>query len=158
QHWSQFWEKSFLHLHTTEDDPLPGYLENLWYLNLYQQASCSRGYDAPLTNGGPWLPDEDERHGPALYEGKKLRALLGDLIPSNHLELSVPYVDTCFRMLPHLAARTGSEYGLAGARFPVRFNRFGDDPENRSREPWLVIRGSSITDQAPRPTSHEPQS
>jgi hypothetical protein len=127
QHWSEFWRKSFVRLHGSDDDPLPGYLENLWYLGLYHQACCSRGFDAPLANGGLWLGDGDTQSRPAIYAGADLRAQLGALITSNHLELSVPYVDTYFRMLPALAARTGSDLGMPGARFPSHFNRFGDD-------------------------------
>jgi hypothetical protein len=127
QHWSEFWGKSFVRLHSSDSDPLPGYLENLWYLGLYHQACGSRGFDAPLANGGLWLGGEDNQPGPAIYAGADLRAQLGGLITANHLELSVPYVDTYFRMLPALAARTGSDLGMSGARFPSHFNRFGDD-------------------------------
>ena len=143
QHWGHFWEKSFLRLKGDDGDPLPHYLENLWYLGLYQQACCSRGYDAPLANGGLWLTGEDTRGGPALYAGRDMRALLANLIPANHLELSVPYVDTYYRMLPKIAASTGSELGLAGARFPAGFNRHGEDPEPA---PQGGSRGSTADD------------
>ncbi len=127
EHWSRFWEKSFLRLQGPADDSLPGYLENLWYLGLYQQACCSRGFDAPLTNGGLWPSGERARGGPAIYSGPDLRAMIANLVRSNHLELSVPYVDTYFRLLPEFAARTACDLGVGGARFPSAFNRLGED-------------------------------
>ncbi len=124
QHWTAFWQKSFVRLES-DIDPLAGYLENLWYLNLYHLASCSRGYDAPLPDGAVWLSRQDERPSPALYRGTDLRAMLAPMLPANHLELSVPYVETYHRMLPDVAARTGLEQKVAGAHFPARFNRHG---------------------------------
>ncbi len=126
QHWALFWQKSFLRLSSPGDDPLPGYLENLWYLTLYQLAACSRGYDAPLPNGATWLHGGDARSGPALYEGPALRQMAAPLLPANHLELTVPYIETHYRLLPDLAAQTGRQFGVSGARFPIQFNRFGD--------------------------------
>ncbi|HZP81261.1 MAG TPA: DUF5703 domain-containing protein [Chthonomonadaceae bacterium] len=126
QHWGTFWQKSFLRLVGQDHDPLPGYLENLWYLTLYHQAACSRGYDAPLPNGALWLHNGDARSGPALYAGDALRDMTAPLLAANHLELTAPYIETYHRMLPDLAARTGREFGVGGARFPHRFNRFGD--------------------------------
>jgi hypothetical protein len=128
RHWSAFWSKSFLRLQGPVDDPLPAYLENLWYLALYQQACCSGGLDAPLANGALFLGDEACRQGAALYSGRDLRSMLANLLTSNHVDLAASYVDTYFRMLSHLAARTGSELGLGGAQFPPIFNRFGDAP------------------------------
>src|SRR5207249_11731910 len=107
-----FWQKSFLRLAGSPSDPLPAYLENLWYLTLYQIAACSRGYDAPLPNGALWRNASDTRSGPALYRGKDLRDILAALLPANHLELTVPYVETCHRLLPELAARTGRDFGV----------------------------------------------
>ncbi|HLJ55221.1 MAG TPA: DUF5703 domain-containing protein [Chthonomonadaceae bacterium] len=134
QHWAQFWEKSFVRLTGAPGDSLPPYLESLWYLSLYQQACCSRGFDAPLANGSLWPGSEEGRGSPAIYSGRGLRAMLANLTASNHLELSVPYVDTYFRMLPELAARTGRDSGHGGARFPTRFNRYGVEPGGSAAE------------------------
>ena len=124
QHWAAFWQKSFIRLQSSVD-PMAGYLESLWHLNIYSMACCSRGYDAPLASGGLWLNNKDSRQSPALYKGTDLRAMLAPMLPSNHLELSVPTVDSYFRMLPAVAAHTGQQRGVSGAHFPVRFNRFG---------------------------------
>ncbi len=126
QHWAQFWQKSFLRLSGPSYDPLPGYLENLWYHTLYTLASCARGFDAPLPNGATWLHDGDARNGPALYTGPALRAMTAPLLPANHLELTVPFLETYHRLLPDMVAQTGSQFGVGGARFPERFNRHGD--------------------------------
>jgi hypothetical protein len=126
QHWGQFWKKSFLRLCGPNDDPLPSYLENLWYLTLYSMAASSRGYDVPLADGALWLHDGDRRSGPALYTGAAIRAMTAPLLSANHLELTVPYVETYQRLLPDMAAQTGSQFCMTGARFPQRFNRFGD--------------------------------
>ncbi|HLK61424.1 MAG TPA: DUF5703 domain-containing protein, partial [Chthonomonadaceae bacterium] len=127
QHWSLFWQKSFLRLEGPSSDNTPHYLENLWYNTLYHLACCSRGFDAPLANGSVFLHNGDERRSPALYRGVDLRAMMAPLLPANHLELTVPYVETCSRILPDLAARTGRDYGVGGARYPAVFNRFGDE-------------------------------
>ncbi len=125
QHWALFWQKSFVRLRGPQGDPTGEYLENLWHLGLYQLACCMHGYDAPLSNGATWLNAQDLRTGPALYEGPKLRAMIAPLLPSNHLELTVPYVETYHRLLPEVAAKTGTKYGVSGTRFPTVFNRFG---------------------------------
>ena len=125
QHWALFWQKSFVRLRGPQNDPTAEYLENLWHLSLYQLASCLRGYDAPVHNGGIWLNAQDSRSGPALYDGAKLRAMMASLLPSNHLELTVPYVETYHRLLPELAAKTGRQHEVGGTRFPSLFNRWG---------------------------------
>lgn len=126
-HWAMFWQKSFVQLSSANGDLLPSYLESLWYLNLYHQACGARGFDAPLANGGLFLNQQDRRTGTAVYEGEALRAGLAPLLASNHLEQGVSTVDTLHRMLPNLAARTGRELGIGGARCPARFSRHGDE-------------------------------
>lgn len=143
QHWNLFWQKSFLRMRGPENDSTAAYLENLWYLHLYQLACCSRGFDAPVPQGALFLNSEDARSGPALYQGADLRAMMAPLLAANHLELTVPYVDTYFRLLPGLAARTGSDLWADGVRLPERFNRFGDEfPVASSPEPAPAAAGS----------------
>ncbi len=134
QHWANFWQKSFLKLDGGEFDPMASYLENLWYLNLYYLASSSRGSDAPLTNGAIWTSDKDSRSGSAIYSAPALRAAYAPLPTVNHLELIAPYVDTLYKILPERAALTSGQYGLAGAHYPERFNRFGASAPQDSQE------------------------
>lgn len=150
QHWSLFWQKSFVRLNGPAREELPDYLENLWHLGLYHLASCSRGHSAPLPNGGLWLHDGDERTGAALYEGAMLRQMIAPLLPSNHLELTVPHIETYHRLLPELAAHTSCDFGLGGARIPGHFNRTGDAFSERRRQ--------AIPSRAPAVPSYEPDS
>ncbi len=123
QHWSHFWQKSVVRLHGPEDAPEAAFATNLWHLALYQLACCSRGYDPPLADGGLFRSLGDRREVSGIYQSAELRSILDGLIATNHLELSVPIVDSFYRMLPQMAART--ESGMAGARFPEAFNYSG---------------------------------
>lgn len=124
-HWKAFWSKSFLHL--TSKDEKAQYLENLWYLNLYQMASSSRGVYAPPANGGLWLANRDERPGGAGYRHRALQALYWPLFAANHLELALPYFQAYERMVPEAERRTLERFGVRGAWLPEIFGRTGDE-------------------------------
>ncbi len=130
RHWMEFWKKSFLKISCDQEDPLPGYLENMWHLGLFQIAACSRGFDAPLPAGGLWEEESARKPPPALYVGANLRAMMTPLLPANHLELTVPFLESYHRMMAPLIARTKNDLGCEGVRIPSVFNRHGDDFED----------------------------
>lgn len=124
-HWHAFWQKSFLRLTSPDGDA--DYLENLWYFNLYQLASCSRGLYVPAANGGLWLADSDARAGGAGLRHSATQALYWPTFASNHLELTHTYFETYFRMFPVVLRETMERFFLSGARFPEVVNRHGED-------------------------------
>jgi len=124
-HWHAFWRKSFLSL--SSPDETADYLENLWYFNLYQLASCSRGPYAPLPNGGLWLTHGDERAGGGGYRHWTTQMLYWPTFAANHLELTSAYYETYARMLPVVEQETKERFRTGGARFPEIADRFGED-------------------------------
>ncbi len=124
KHWAAFWQRSFVCL-TSASDPLAAFAENLWYLHLYYSACCSCGSDAALANGANLLTAGDRRDGSATYSLRDIQHLIAPMLPTGHMELTVPAVDTLNRILPHVAATTSQDDGVCGAIFPTQFNRFG---------------------------------
>ena len=60
EYWRNFWARSFLHV--AQED----YLENLWYVYLYQLNSCGRG-KYPITFAGLWNWFKDSRNWGHFY-------------------------------------------------------------------------------------------
>ncbi len=136
KHWAGFWQRSFVCL-TSATDPLAAFAENLWYLHLYNSACCATGSDAALVNGANMLTAGDRRDGSATYALSDIQHLIAPMLATNHVELTVPAVDTLNRVLPQVAATTSQEDGVPGAMFPPRFNRFG--------HPFKTINSSEVT-------------
>ena len=109
--WQDFWEKSFIEL---DDD----FLENLWYFQLYQFASSSRGNIAPGLQGLWFLRDEAGWHGD--YHGDiNMVMSYWPIFSSNHLELGDPYFESFYKMLPEIKEQTRELYNIDGANYPV---------------------------------------
>jgi hypothetical protein len=109
--WHDFWEKSFIEL---DDD----FIENLWYFQLYQFASSSRGNIAPGLQGLWFLRDEAGWHGD--YHGDiNMVMSYWPIFSSNHLELGEPYFESFYKMLPEIKKQTGELYNIDGANYPV---------------------------------------
>jgi len=125
RHWSAFWQKSFLRLTSPDSPEAANYVENLWYLNLYNLACCSQGIDAPLPNGALWLADNNRRRGAAIYEGSALRQMAAPALSTGHPELIAPYSETLHRMLTPLKDKTRQRSGHRGVSLPSNFNRHG---------------------------------
>ncbi len=125
RHWSEFWQKSYLKITGPKNDSLPGYLENLWYLSLYQIAACSRSFDAPVPMGGLWEEQLLRKSPASLYVSKDLRNMIRPLLPANHLELTVPFTESYNRLIPILSNKNSRPH--TGVRFPAIFNRHGDE-------------------------------
>ena len=118
--WSGFWRKSFIDL---DDD----FLENLWYFQLYQLASTSRGDYAPglfglwnATDKPPWHGDYHEVNEQITYY---------PIFTANHQELGEPFYETFFRMLPTIKEDTKRFYGIEGAKYPHAMNAVGKEIE-----------------------------
>jgi hypothetical protein len=109
--WQDFWKKSFIEL----DD---AFIENLWYFQLYQFASSSRGNIAPGLQGLWFLRNESGWHGD--YHGDiNMVMSYWPIFSSNHLELGNPYFESFYKMLPEIKEQTGELYNIDGAKYPV---------------------------------------
>jgi len=109
--WHDFWGKSFIEL---DDD----FIENLWYFQLYQFASSSRGKIAPGLQGLWYLRDESGWHGD--YHGDiNMVMSYWPIFSSNHLELGEPYFETFYKMLPTVKRQTEELYNIDGAKYPI---------------------------------------
>jgi len=108
--WHAFWGKSFIDL---SDD----LVENLWYIQLYQLASMSRGYPAPKLYGLWCLHDVPGWRG--IYTADiNIEMAYWPIFTSNHPELGKPFYETFFRMLPNVKEETKKLYNIDGARYP----------------------------------------
>ncbi|MEG0253415.1 MAG: hypothetical protein RR667_04975, partial [Muribaculaceae bacterium] len=90
--WHDFWSRSFVSL-DSEDD----YLENIYYMNLYQLNSCGRG-SYPITFSGLWSWFRDSRNWGHFYHWNYQQTYWG-VYTSNHAELAGNYLDYRFHML-----------------------------------------------------------
>lgn len=105
--WEHFWEKSFIHL--AEND----YLENLWYIHLYQLGSSSLGKN-PLTFAGLWGWFRDSRNWGHFYHWNHQQTYWG-LDSAGHGELMGNYLEYRYRMLPNAKADAKRLFGVDGA-------------------------------------------
>jgi len=117
--WDTFWRRSFISL---SDD----YLENLWYLTMYNLACCSRGEYAAKFNGGLWLWQQDARTWGGCYWHFNTQETYWPLYAANHLELLQPYYKTYWRMLPVAKEEAKSRHNInLGAWFAETISRLG---------------------------------
>lgn len=89
--WHKFWNRSFWHLEGED------YLENLYYLNLYQLNSCSRG-KYPITFAGLWNWFKDTRNWGHFYHWNHQQNYWG-MLETGHSELLRNYLEYRFEML-----------------------------------------------------------
>lgn len=90
-YWRSFWDKSFISM------PQEDYLENIYYLNLYQLGSSSLG-SQPLTFAGLWAWFKDTRNWGHFYHWNHQQTYWG-VYASNHKEFAENYLDYRFKML-----------------------------------------------------------
>ncbi len=90
EHWRYFWSRSFLMLRS--HDEIAAYVEGLWYLYLYQMASCSRGINSSIPHGGLWFTSDELKR--AVFPIASLQNVVHPLPTANHAELCYPYWNT----------------------------------------------------------------
>ena len=114
--WSDFWNRSFVHLTKEGAERDFDYLENLYYIQNYLMGVSSRGrYPAPF-NGGLCVWNHDIRQWVNPHHWNTQQAYWS-LEEANRPELMKPYLDTYFNMMPqareHALGVYGSEHGIA---------------------------------------------
>jgi hypothetical protein len=96
--WRQFWSRSWIEL----PDKLE---ENLWYIGLYQQASCSRS-DQAVSFFGLWHPLDYRTWYDDYTTDAQVEMMWWQCFGSNHLELLYPSHRTFGRFVADLVEHT----------------------------------------------------
>lgn len=105
--WEEFWDRSFLHL------PGEEYLENLYYIYLYQLGSSSLG-KYPLTFAGLWAWNKDVRNWGHFYHWNHQQTYWC-AAAAGHPELEENYLEYRYRMLGQAEADGKRLFGVKGA-------------------------------------------
>jgi len=110
--WHSFWRKSFVNF---SDE----FMENLWYLNQYFLACCSKkGKVAPGLYGSWITNDSSSWHGDYHLDYNFEQQYWG-VYASNHPELAHPYYDYIFEILPVAKREAADIYNCRGAKYPI---------------------------------------
>ena len=126
-YWHEFWTKSGVVMHS--DDGLADYIENLYHLQLYWMAACSRGPEAPKFNGGNFLFCKDWRSWGGYYWYQNTREMFWPLLAANHAEL-------CAAVGGPLCSQPagGAKAGEGSVRCPGGRRRRDHEPRRQRRQ------------------------
>ena len=116
QVWAEFWEKSFVSL------PNDDYLENIYYMNLYQLASCGLG-KYPPTFAGLWGWYADTRNWGHFYHWNHQQTYWG-VYAAGHRELAENYLEYRFGMLESAKADAKKLFGCDDGAFYSDISNF----------------------------------
>lgn len=107
-YWHSFWPRSFVHF--TSRNGEAEFMENLWYLYMWDMASQSRNTLCPKFNGGDFLVFEDMRHWGGGYWHQNTREIVWPLYSANHVDLTEPFFELYRRAMRF--ARENGKVGL----------------------------------------------
>lgn len=116
--WAEFWSQSYLQI--PED-----YLENLYYVTLYQLAVSSQGAYPPPFCGSLWTPNHDVRRWGHYYHWNEQQPYW-PVHAANHPELAVPYNRYRTGMLKQAEADARRVHHKGGAWYSDVANRRGE--------------------------------
>ena len=117
KYWADFWSKSFIDL--SQD-----YLNNLWYLQLYQLGSSSLGKYPPHFINSLWSWTRDARPWNHYYHWNQ-QHYVWPLLSSGHPELLEPYARWRLEGLPHAIEDAKKIHNCDGAFYSDVANRRG---------------------------------
>ena len=135
--WADFWHKGWISL----PDKL---IENLWYVEIYKLACCSRrGGQAP-GQLGYWCGFADPPWRGDYHTNINVQQIYWPIYCANRPELGWPFYDLYLDILDYMIEDTARFTGMPGARFVRGHGRSGR-PHNRSPNwelwpgagPWL---------------------
>ncbi len=110
--WHDFWQKPFIDL---SDD----FIENLWYVQQYLLACCSKaGKVAPGLFGNWIATDSSPWHGDYHLDYNFQQTFWG-VYSSNHIELAYPYYEAILDILPMARREARDIYNCRGAKYPI---------------------------------------
>ena len=132
--WHNFWEKSFVYLHS--EDGEADFIEQNYHYYLYVMASSSRGKYPPKFNGMLWTTGGDARKWGSLYWGANQSCLYNALFPTNRLELMNPMFDMYTAMYNSCAIAAQQQWGSQGIFIPetLGFDSIPELPEDIAEE------------------------
>ncbi|WP_442952372.1 glycosyl hydrolase family 95 catalytic domain-containing protein [Paenibacillus sp. UNC451MF] len=133
--WNQFWEKSYIRLHS--EDGTAEYVELHYTYYLYLMASNSRGAQYPPNFGGMLLsPRGDLRHWGAMHWWNNMNLYYNAVLPSGHNELFQPYFNMYSGMYDSCVKAAEQQWGSKGIYIPevVTFNGMEVLPEDIAEE------------------------
>jgi hypothetical protein len=134
QWWSDFWKKSFIHLHS--DDGEADFIEKNYTYYLYVMASSSRGKYPVKFNGMLWTTGGDARKWGNLYWGANQSCLYNALFQTNHPELLEPMFNMYTSGYDTLALAARQQWGSEGIFIPetIAFDGLAPLPEDVAAE------------------------
>jgi hypothetical protein len=109
--WHAFWRRSFVQIPNA-------YLNRQWFLSSYHLASAARAGKIMPGLDGNWSWEDDPVWFAAYYWNTCTENLFYGTYSGNHLELTVPYNDTVFDLLPAARKEAREVFGMRGAKFP----------------------------------------
>jgi len=128
--WAQFWEKSFIDLHS--DDGTADFIEEHYTFYLYVMASSSRGVLPPKFNGMLWNSRGDIRIWGSQHWWHNVSTLYLGLPAANHYELMDPVFDMYTNMYDACALSAQQQWDSKGIFIPetVSYNGHTELPED----------------------------
>lgn len=132
--WTNFWKKSYVHLHST--DGVADVIEKNYTYYLYIMASSSRGRYPAKFNGMLWSTGGDERKWGSLYWGANQSCLYNALFMTNHIELLDPMFNMYTSMQASCEDAAVRQWGSNGIYIPetVAFDGLGYLPDSIAAE------------------------
>ncbi|RIH66916.1 hypothetical protein D1164_00320 [Mariniphaga sediminis] len=118
QRWADFWSKSFVDI---PDD----YIENLWYMNLYQIGSSAKGDYPPHFINSIWSWNRDVRPWNHYYQWNQ-QIYTWPLHASGHPELMMPYAKWKREGLEKAMETAKLAHGIDGAFYSDVSDRRGN--------------------------------
>jgi hypothetical protein len=132
--WSQYWPKSFVHLHSA--DGAADKVEANYTYFLYVMASCSRGTYMPRFAGMLWGSNGDLREWGSEYWWHNQETYYGLLEPANRPELLAPMFRSYGRNMESYARAARQQWGSQGIWIPETtwFDGLEDLPPGVAKE------------------------
>ena len=118
ERWAEFWSKSFI-------DIPDNYIENLWYINLYQIGSSARGNYPPHFINSIWSWNRDVRPWNHYYQWNQ-QIYTWPLHTSGHPELMMPYAKWKLEGLDKAIETAKLAHGIDGAFYSDVSDRHGN--------------------------------
>jgi hypothetical protein len=132
--WESYWEKSFVHLHSS--DGVADNVEKNYSYFLYVLGSSSRGKIPAKFNGMIWSNDGDARKWGNLFWGANQSCLYNGIFPTNRIELMDPYFNMYSNMYESCAVAARQQWGSKGIYIPetVGFSGLPELPKDIASE------------------------
>jgi len=131
--WEEFWRTSWISL----PDKM---LENLWYIELYKMASCSREGGLPPGQLAHWNGFHDAPWRGDYHMNINIQENYWPVYTAGHPELGIPLADLYLNTLEYTIADTKKHTGQPGARF-VRGHGPSGRPNGRGQD-WELWPGA----------------